>query len=134
MATSLSSETLAASSSRRRRAARLPSSSSRRKPVRPSLPPSPPSCAHSPPPAVILQNHGLLTVGTTIDSAVAWFIMLEKQCEVQLLADAAGQAIPIDEPQAAFTFKELGHEPAGYFQASPYFQVIEYLQGEEYRK
>nr|4XXF_A Chain A, Fuculose-1-phosphate aldolase [Glaciozyma antarctica] len=84
--------------------------------------------------AIILQNHGLLTVGTTIDSAVAWFIMLEKQCQVQLLADAAGQTIPIDEPQAAFTFKELGHEQAGYFQASPYFQVIEHLQGEEYRK
>lgn len=56
--------------------------------------------------AIILQSHGLLTVGGSIESAVAWFIMLEKQCEVALLADAAaagrgGKVVPIDEPQAA---------------------------------
>lgn len=122
--------------------------------------------------AIILQNHGLLTVGTTIDSvrplpslseseissknrkptklrhtqAVAWFIMLEKQCEVQLLADAAAarsgnKIVPIDEPQAAsvllsssfhsarrltvsahrYTYREVGSEAAGYFQASVRF-------------
>lgn len=121
-----------ASSSNPKKAAPSPSLSSRRKPVRP-LPLSP-LLPPNEPHLVILQNHGILTVGTTIDSAVAWFIMLEKQCQVQLLADAAGQTIPIDDPQAAFTYKEVGNEYAGYFQASPYFQVIEHLQGEEYRK
>ncbi|KAL8278429.1 hypothetical protein RQP46_009119 [Phenoliferia psychrophenolica] len=84
--------------------------------------------------AIILQNHGILTVGTTIDSAVGWFIMLEKQCQVQLLSDAAGTTVPIDEPQAIFTAKEIATERAGYFTASPYFQTIDFLQGEEYRK
>ncbi|KAK4702739.1 hypothetical protein P7C70_g3480, partial [Phenoliferia sp. Uapishka_3] len=83
--------------------------------------------------AIILQNHGILTVGTTIDSAVAWFILLETQCQVQLLSDAAGKTVEIDEPQAVFTAKELATERAGYLSASPYFQVIEHLQGHEYR-
>ncbi|KAM0748425.1 arad-like aldolase/epimerase [Meredithblackwellia eburnea MCA 4105] len=84
--------------------------------------------------AIILQNHGILTVGTTIDAAVAWFILLETQCQVQLLSDAAGTTIPIDEPQAEFTAKSVSTERAGYFKASPYFQVIEHLQGHEYKQ
>lgn len=65
--------------------------------------------------------------------------MLEKSCEVQLLADAAaggrgGKVVPIDEPQAAYTYKEIGGERAGYFQASPYFQIIDAKFGNEYRQ
>ena len=39
--------------------------------------------------ALIMQNHGILTAGTSIEAAVGWFIMLEKHCQVMLLADAA---------------------------------------------
>lgn len=50
-------------------------------------------------------------------------VRLEKQCQTQLLADAAAARtgvapIPIDEPQARFTAKEIGTEAAGRFQAS----------------
>ncbi|ORY89026.1 class II aldolase/adducin, N-terminal domain-containing protein [Leucosporidium creatinivorum] len=83
--------------------------------------------------AVVLANHGILTVGTTIDSAVAWFILLEEQCHVALLAKAAGTPVPIDEPQAIFTHKETGSERSGFFMASPYFQNIE-REREEYIK
>ena len=31
--------------------------------------------------AAILQNHGLLTVGSTIDAAAFWFMSLDKTCE-----------------------------------------------------
>lgn len=31
--------------------------------------------------AVILQNHGLLTVGTSVDEAAFWFISLDKTCQ-----------------------------------------------------
>lgn len=48
--------------------------------------------------AIILQNHGILTVGTTIDSALAWFIMLEEQARVILLT-GPGAGIPIDDAQ-----------------------------------
>ena len=39
--------------------------------------------------AAILQNHGLITVGGTVDEAVWWFITMERSCQVQLLAEAA---------------------------------------------
>jgi ribulose-5-phosphate 4-epimerase/fuculose-1-phosphate aldolase len=38
--------------------------------------------------AVILQNHGLLTVGGSVDEVAFWFISLDKTCHAQLLADA----------------------------------------------
>ena len=41
---------------------------------------------------VILQNHGLLTAGQTVDEAAYLFTLLERSCEVQLLADAAVNA------------------------------------------
>ncbi|KAL8797136.1 MAG: hypothetical protein Q9195_000603 [Heterodermia aff. obscurata] len=37
----------------------------------------------------ILMNHGLLTVGSTVDEAAFLFRLMEKSCEVQLLAEAA---------------------------------------------
>ena len=36
--------------------------------------------------AAILLNHGLLTVGGSVDEAAWWFISMERQCQVQLLA------------------------------------------------
>ena len=39
--------------------------------------------------AVILQNHGLLTVGQTVDEAAWWYITMERSCQVQLMAEAA---------------------------------------------
>src|SRR4051795_11367126 len=46
--------------------------------------------------AVILRNHGLLTGGTSVDSAVWWFITMERSCQVQLVAKAAGKVVQID--------------------------------------
>jgi ribulose-5-phosphate 4-epimerase/fuculose-1-phosphate aldolase len=40
--------------------------------------------------AVILQNHGILTVGQSVDSAVANYVAFENACQTQLLAEAAG--------------------------------------------
>lgn len=40
--------------------------------------------------AVILQNHGLLTVGKSVDAAAANFVMMESCCQSQLLAQSAG--------------------------------------------
>lgn len=49
---------------------------------------------------------------------------LERQCQVQLLADAAAardpgsKPIPVGEAEAAFTRRQIGNEKAGYFAAS----------------
>ena len=72
------------------------------------------------------------TVGRTIDSAVAWFLLAEEQCKVSLLARAAGQPIPISDEEAEFT-SHTGKEEAGFFLASPYFQVAEQKWGKEVR-
>ena len=47
--------------------------------------------------AVILQNHGLLTVGHSIEECVFWFTTMERSCQSQLLAEAtANDLIKID--------------------------------------
>jgi ribulose-5-phosphate 4-epimerase/fuculose-1-phosphate aldolase len=35
---------------------------------------------------VILRNHGLLTVGATVDAAVGYFLLMERCAEVQVKA------------------------------------------------
>ena len=40
--------------------------------------------------ATIHRNHGLFTVGHTVDEAAWWFITMERSCQAQLLAEAAG--------------------------------------------
>ena len=46
--------------------------------------------------AMILRNHGLLTVGRTIPEAFIWLYRLERACQVQLDAMAAGRLHLID--------------------------------------
>ncbi|MFX4324648.1 class II aldolase/adducin family protein, partial [Acinetobacter baumannii] len=45
--------------------------------------------------AVILQNHGLLTVGPTIEATAWWYIAMDNAARAQLLAEAAGTPKPI---------------------------------------
>jgi ribulose-5-phosphate 4-epimerase/fuculose-1-phosphate aldolase len=65
--------------------------------------------------ALILSNHGLLTVGTTsLDEAAWWFITMERTCQAQLLAEAAGTPVLIDPEQARLTAPMVGHPMAGW--------------------
>lgn len=71
--------------------------------------------------AAILQNHGLLTVGQTVDEAIWWFITMERSCQVQLQAEAAaartGQLLKIiPEESARQAFSILGAAKTGWFQ------------------
>jgi len=89
--------------------------------------------------AVVLQNHGLLTVGSSIRSAIAWFIMLDRECQIQLLVNTAASnrginPIVVSPEEAQFTYHRLGGEDAGYVFAGPYFQMIEAEYGEQYKK
>lgn len=75
--------------------------------------------------AAILQNHGLITVGTTIDEAVWWFVTMERSCQAQLLAmQTSKEMIKIDHATAMKTRAELGFPLAGYFQFQPLWQDI----------
>jgi ribulose-5-phosphate 4-epimerase/fuculose-1-phosphate aldolase len=74
--------------------------------------------------AVILRNHGLLTVGKTVDSAVFWFITMERSCQVQLLAKAAGKVVHIDAEQAAKTHEQVGRDFVGWLSFQPLYEKI----------
>lgn len=58
---------------------------------------------------MILQNHGLITVGGTVDEAAYLYTLMERSCEVQLLAEAAAaNGIPkriISEEAAKYTYE-----------------------------
>jgi ribulose-5-phosphate 4-epimerase/fuculose-1-phosphate aldolase len=74
--------------------------------------------------AAILRNHGLLTVGHSVDEAVWWFITMERTCQAQLLAEAAGTPVHIDEEAARLTSKQVGSHVAGYFSFQPLYAKI----------
>lgn len=81
--------------------------------------------------AALLQSHGLLTCGRSVESAVHWFMSLERCCQVQLMADAAAGGrnqltIKIEDEDAAFTYKTVGSELAGWFSAKPTFDMMEF--------
>lgn len=74
--------------------------------------------------AVFLQGHGPLTVGQSVDSAVFWLITLERSCQAQLLAEAAGNVNPIDPEHAAITAKQVGRELDGWDNFQPMYEWI----------
>jgi ribulose-5-phosphate 4-epimerase/fuculose-1-phosphate aldolase len=74
--------------------------------------------------ALILRNHGLLTGGQSIEEATWWFLRMEKACEIQLLAEAAGTPVLIDEAAALDAHREQGSPLAGWFTALPLFEMI----------
>ncbi|KAI1817415.1 class II aldolase/adducin domain protein [Poronia punctata] len=76
--------------------------------------------------AAILQNHGILTVGRSVDEAAFWFISLERSCQAQLLADAAAaggqyKKILIDDEEAARTAVQVGGPEKGWLAFQPYY-------------
>ena len=74
--------------------------------------------------AIILQNHGLLTVGHTVEAAAWWYITMERSCQAQLLAEAAGTPKLIDHETAKFTWNTVGTPLAGWFSFKPLYDVI----------
>jgi ribulose-5-phosphate 4-epimerase/fuculose-1-phosphate aldolase len=65
--------------------------------------------------AAILQNHGILTVGKSVESAVAGYVSFENACQTQLLAEAAGEIKPIGQEVARRTANQmLGDDPGAF--------------------
>ena len=74
--------------------------------------------------AAILQNHGLLTVGQTVDEAAWWFITMDRSCHAQLLAEAVGKPVLISRESALATRQLVGTDQAGWFQFQPLWDMI----------
>ncbi len=74
--------------------------------------------------AAVLRNHGLLTVGRTVEEAAWWFITMERSCQAQLLASAAGSPVLIDPEMARLTHGQVGSDIAGWISFQPLFARI----------
>ncbi|KAI1460824.1 arad-like aldolase/epimerase [Annulohypoxylon moriforme] len=85
---------------------------------------------------VILMNHGLLTVGHTVDEAGFMFGLLDRACTMQLQVEAAAaNGIPkniISDEEAAFNFKMASEPNVLYREAQPDLEYeIEVAGGED---
>jgi len=79
--------------------------------------------------AVILQNHGLLTVGHSVDEAAFWFMSMDKTCQAQLLIDAAANGsgkkkIFIGDEEAQYTTEQNGGPEKGWLAFQGYYDEM----------
>lgn len=74
--------------------------------------------------AVILRNHGLLTVGGSVQEAAWWFISMDSCCRIQLLAEAAGAPVPVHPEVARATAATMGSPAMGRFNFRPLYADI----------
>ena len=74
--------------------------------------------------AVILRNHGLLTVGHSVEETVWWYVTMERSCQAQLLAEAAGTPILIADDVARLTLSQVGAHVSGYASFQPMYQTV----------
>jgi ribulose-5-phosphate 4-epimerase/fuculose-1-phosphate aldolase len=74
--------------------------------------------------AAILANHGLLTVGHSVAEAAWWFVSMERSCQAQLLAMAAGTPRRIDREDALQVRSISGTHNGGWFSFRPLWDQI----------
>ena len=79
--------------------------------------------------AAILQNHGILTVGHSVDEAAFWFLSLDKTCQAQLLIDAAAagngyKPKTIPDEEAAESYKQVGTPEKGWLAFQGYYDEV----------
>ena len=74
--------------------------------------------------ATIHRNHGLFTVGHTVDEAAWWFITMERSCQAQLLAEAAGTPVIIDDEGARYTRDFSASPYSGWLSFQPLWDEI----------
>lgn len=105
--------------------------------------------------ATILMNHGLLTVGQSVDEAAFLFCLMERSCKVQLLADAAGHrkelvsdeeaeynhkmaSTPVSCPSWPFAHAQHVHkanviQETLYTEFQPHYRYEEFLSNGDFR-
>jgi ribulose-5-phosphate 4-epimerase/fuculose-1-phosphate aldolase len=74
--------------------------------------------------AAILRNHGLITVGQTVDEAVWWFVSMERCCQAQFLAESVCKPLQIDPENARATRSVNGSPAVGWIQCQPLWDRI----------
>lgn len=74
--------------------------------------------------AAIHRNHGHFTVGQTVDEAAWWFITMERTCQAQLLAEAAGTPNLIKPEDARYTREQTASPYVGWLSFQPMWDEI----------
>ena len=74
--------------------------------------------------AAIHRNHGHFTVGQTVDEAAWWFITMERTCQAQLLAEAAGTPNLINPDDARYTREQTASPYVGWLSFQPMWDEI----------
>jgi hypothetical protein len=81
------------------------------------------------------MNHGLLTVGTTVDEAGFMFGLLDRGCQIQLHVEAACVGNPnlkkhiISDEEAAYNFKMASDPDSLYAEMQPDLDYIMEMDG-----
>lgn len=75
--------------------------------------------------ATILANHGLLTVGGSVEEAAWWFIAMDRCCQVQMLAESTGSTPrPIPAEAARKAREVIGSPGLGRLNFRPLLQAV----------
>ncbi|KAL6410616.1 aldolase [Ilyonectria robusta] len=85
----------------------------------------------------ILRNHGLLTVGKTVDEAAFLFTSMEASCRVQLLAEAAAAngspKVLITDEEANFNFDVESDPEICYCEFQVYYDLEDELSNGSFK-
>ena len=73
---------------------------------------------------VILQNHGILTTGTMVDTTIWYFLNMEDACKSQLLAEAVGKPMVIPHDTACATRDYVANDLSAYVSFQPTVDVL----------
>jgi ribulose-5-phosphate 4-epimerase/fuculose-1-phosphate aldolase len=88
--------------------------------------------------ACILRNHGLLTVGGTVDEAAFLFLSMEHACQGQLLCEAAAanglEKILITDEEAEYVFQMESDPETCYHEFGAYYDYEDYMLKGEFKK
>jgi ribulose-5-phosphate 4-epimerase/fuculose-1-phosphate aldolase len=57
----------------------------------------------------ILRHHGLLTTGGSVEEAAWWFITMDRACQMQLMAEAAGSPRVMTHEEATLAHRQFGN-------------------------
>ena len=77
---------------------------------------------------IILQNHGILTAGRTVDEAAAFFIALERACKNQLIVNNMAACNDVTKTyvgteEAEYTKRQTGSHEVMYMQFKPEYDL-----------
>ncbi|WP_338662146.1 class II aldolase/adducin family protein [Pararoseomonas sp. SCSIO 73927] len=78
--------------------------------------------------AVFLLNHGILTVGHSVESTAWYYLSMDNAAHAQLLAEAAGKPRVIPHEVAKLTHSQVGSQKGGLLSFQPLYASITALE------